>query len=103
MCFIVFAYKVHPSYRFIAAANRDEYYERPTSPVAFWENAPQVLAGRDLKEGGTWMGITKGGKFTAITNFRDPGGVKTGAPSRGQLVSNFLRGSKIAASYMDRI
>ena len=103
MCFIVFAYQVHPSYRLIAAANRDEYYERSTSPVAFWEDAPQVLAGRDLKEGGTWMGITRGGKFAALTNFRDPGGVKTGAPSRGQLVSNFLTGSESAASYMDRI
>jgi uncharacterized protein with NRDE domain len=103
MCFIILAYQVHPWYRLIAAANRDEYYERPSAPVAFWEDAPNVLAGRDLKEGGTWMGITREGKFAAITNFRDPGGVKPGAPSRGQLVSNFLRGSEGAASYMDRI
>jgi uncharacterized protein with NRDE domain len=103
MCFIVFAYRVHPSYRLIAAANRDEYYERPSAPVAFWEDAPHVLAGRDLKEGGTWMGISRGGKFAAITNFRDPGGVKPGAPSRGHLVSNFLRGSESAAAYMDKI
>ena len=103
MCFIVFAYRVHPSYRLIAAANRDEYYERPSAPVAFWEDAPQVLAGRDLKEGGTWMGITRGGKFAAITNFRDPRRVKSGAPSRGHLVSDFLRGSESAASYMNKI
>jgi len=103
MCFIVFAYQIHPSYRFIAAANRDEYYERPSSPVAFWEDAPQVLAGRDLKEGGTWMGITRGGKFAAITNFRDPSTLITNAPSRGQLVSNFLTGSESAASYIDNI
>ena len=103
MCFIVFAYRVHPSYRLIAAANRDEYYERPSAPVAFWEDAPNVLAGRDLKEGGTWMGISKEGKFAAITNFRDPRGVKPGAPSRGHLVSNFLRGSESAASYVDKI
>ena len=103
MCFIIFAYKIHPSCRFIAAANRDEYYERPSSPVAFWEDAPQVLAGRDLKEGGTWMGITRGGNFAAITNFRDPSAVKTGAPSRGILVSNFIRGSESAASYLDKI
>jgi len=103
MCFIVFAYQVHPSYRFIAAANRDEYYERPSSPVAFWEDAPQVLAGRDLKEGGTWMGITRGGKFAAITNFRDPMASKTNAPSRGQLVSNFLTGSESVASYVNKI
>jgi uncharacterized protein with NRDE domain len=103
MCFIVFAYKVHPSYRFIAAANRDEYYERPTSPVAFWEDAPQVLAGRDLKEGGTWMGITRAGKFAAITNFRDPMALKTGSPSRGKLVIDFLTGSESAASYVNKI
>ncbi len=103
MCFIVFAYQVHPSYRFIAAANRDEYYKRPSSPVAFWEDAPQVLAGRDLKEGGTWMGITREGKFAAITNFRDPSVLKTNAPSRGKLVSNFLTGSESAASYIDKI
>ena len=103
MCFIVFAYQVHPAYRLIAIANRDEFYERPTSPVAFWEDAPQVLAGRDLKEGGTWMGITRGGKFAAITNFRDPGAFKTGALSRGLLVSDFLTGSESAASYVDKI
>ncbi|MGA3084656.1 MAG: NRDE family protein [Thermodesulfobacteriota bacterium] len=103
MCFIVFAYQVHPSYRFIAAANRDEYYERPSSPVAFWEDAPQVLAGRDLKKGGTWLGITREGKFAAITNFRDPSALKTNAPSRGQLVSHFLTGSESAASYVNKI
>jgi uncharacterized protein with NRDE domain len=103
MCFIVFAYRVHPSYRFIAAANRDEYYERPTSPADFWQEAPQVLAGRDLKEGGTWMGVTRGGKFAAITNYRDPRAIKTGVPSRGKLVSDFLIGSESAASYVEKV
>jgi uncharacterized protein with NRDE domain len=103
MCFIVFAYRIHPSYRLIAAANRDEYYERPSSPVSFWEDATQVLAGRDLKEGGTWMGITREGKFAAITNFRNPSALKKGAPSRGKLVSNFLTGSESAAFYVDKI
>lgn len=103
MCFIVFAYQVHPAYRLIAVANRDEFFERPTSPAAFWEDAPQVLAGRDLKEGGTWMGITRGGKFAAITNYRDPGAFKTGALSRGLLVSDFLTGSESAAAYVEKI
>jgi uncharacterized protein with NRDE domain len=103
MCFITFAFLSHPSYRLIAAANRDEYYERPSSPLAFWEDAPQVLAGRDLKEGGTWMGINLEGKFAAITNFRDPGTFKPQAPSRGQLVSDFLKGPENAASYVDKI
>jgi uncharacterized protein with NRDE domain len=100
MCLILFAYKVHPSYKLIVAANRDECYERPSSPAEFWEDAPQVLAGRDLKGGGTWLGITRDGKFAAITNYRDPAAFKTGAPSRGKLVSNFLTGRASASSYL---
>ena len=103
MCLILFAYKMHPSYRLIVAANRDEFYERPSSPAEFWEDAPQVLAGRDLKEGGTWLGITRAGKFAAITNYRDPAALKTGAPSRGKLVSNFLTGPESAASYIKKV
>ena len=103
MCLILFAYKMHPSYRLIVAANRDEFYERPSSPAEFWEDAPQVLAGRDLKEGGTWLGITREEKFAAITNYRDPAALKTGAPSRGKLVSNFLTGPESAASYIKKV
>lgn len=103
MCLILFAYKVHPSYRLILAANRAEFYERPSSPAGFWEDAPQVLAGRDLKEGGTWLGITREGKFAAITNYRDPAALRTGAPSRGKLVGNFLTGSESAAAYLEKI
>jgi uncharacterized protein with NRDE domain len=103
MCLILFAYKVHPSYRLIIAANRDEFYERPSSPAGFWEDAPQVLAGRDLKENGSWLGITKEGKFAAVTNYRDPAAIRTGAPSRGRLVRNFLTGSGSAAAYLDKI
>jgi uncharacterized protein with NRDE domain len=103
MCFIIFAYRAHSSYRFIAAANRDEYYERPTAPADFWKEAPQLLAGRDLKEGGTWMGVTRGGKFAAVTNYRDPITLMAAAPSRGKLVSEFLKGSVSAASYIDNL
>ncbi len=103
MCLILFAYKVHPFYRLIVAANRDEFYERPSSPAEFWADAPQVLAGRDLKEGGVWMGITREGKFAAITNYRDPAAIKTGAPSRGKLVSNFLKGGENAENYLEKI
>lgn len=103
MCLILFAYKMHPSYRLILAANRDEFYDRPSSPVDFWADAPQVLAGRDLKEGGTWLGVTREGKFAAITNYRDPASFKTGAPSRGELVGNYLTGAHGAASYLENI
>jgi uncharacterized protein with NRDE domain len=103
MCLILFAYKVHPSYNLIVAANRDEFYERPSASAEFWEDAPHVLAGRDLKEGGTWMGVDRRGRFAAITNYRDPAAFKTEAPSRGKLVSNYLTGSKNAESYLETI
>ena len=103
MCLIVFAYNVHPSYRLILAANRDEFYERPSAPADFWEDQPHVLAGRDLKEGGTWLGVTKKGKFAAITNYRDPASWKNNAPSRGGLVSSYLCGNQSTGEYLDKI
>ena len=90
MCLIAFAYHVHPDYRLILAANRDEFYERPTAPLDLWQDHPTILAGRDLQQQGTWMGITPTGRIAAITNYRDPQNIKSGAPSRGHLVSNFL-------------
>lgn len=103
MCLILFAYKVHPAYPLILAANRDEFYDRPSAPADFWSRHPQVLAGIDLKEKGTWLGITKEGKFAAITNYRDPASWKKDAPSRGGLVSHFLTGSSSAEKYLKRI
>jgi uncharacterized protein with NRDE domain len=103
MCLIIFAYNAHPSYNLILAANRDEFYDRASSPADFWEDAPQVLAGRDLKKGGTWLGITRQGKFAATTNYRDPASLKTDAQSRGLLVSNFLCGSQSADKYLENI
>ena len=87
----------------ILAANRDEFYERPSAPADFWEDQPQVLAGRDLKEGGTWLGITKNGKFAAITNYRDPASWKNDAPSRGKLVSRYISGNQNADNYLKKI
>jgi uncharacterized protein with NRDE domain len=103
MCLIIFAYNAHPSYKLIVAANRDEFYERTSSPADFWENAPQVLAGRDLKKGGTWLGITRHGNFAAITNYRDPAALKTDAQSRGLLVSDFLCDNQNADKYLENI
>ena len=100
MCLILFAYKVHPSYNLILAANRDEFYERPSSPADFWEDSPQVLAGRDLQEGGTWMGIDRTGRFAAITNYRDPASWKNDAQSRGELVSSYLCGNQSPDDYL---
>jgi uncharacterized protein with NRDE domain len=103
MCLIVFAYNVHPSYRLVLAANRDEFYERPSAPADFWEDQPQVLAGRDLKEGGTWLSVTPKGKFAAITNYRNPSTFKSDAPSRGKLVSRYISGKQNACNYLKKI
>lgn len=90
MCLILFAWDAHPRWKLVVGANRDEFYARPTAPAAFWDDAPDVLAGRDLREGGTWLGVTRSGRFAAVTNFREPEKYRVGAPSRGHLVSNFL-------------
>ncbi len=100
MCLILFAYHVHPDYSLILAANRDEFYDRPTAPADFWSSHPQVLAGIDLKEKGTWLGVTREGKFAAITNYRDPASWKADAPSRGKLVSRYLTGSAGPEKYL---
>ncbi len=86
MCLIAFAYQVHPRFPFILAANRDEFLDRPAAPAHFWDDAPHILAGRDLRAGGTWLGITRSGRFAAITNYRDLRRAPVGGPSRGQLV-----------------
>jgi len=101
MCLIILVCDVHPDYRLILAANRDEFFARPTAPADFWDDAPQVLAGRDLKSGGTWLGITRTGRIAALTNYRDPRSIRKGAPSRGRLTSGFLCGSLSAADYLE--
>jgi len=103
MCLILFAHKVHPGYPLVLAANRDEVYVRPTAPAAFWDDQPQIYGGRDLEQGGTWLGITRRGKIAAVTNFRDGYATRDSTRSRGELVSNFLRGNLAADEYVDRV
>jgi len=103
MCLIVFAWRQRPDFPFIVAANRDEFYDRPTLAADFWEDYPEVLGGRDLKEQGTWLGITRQGRFAALTNYRDPRNVKEEAPSRGWLVRDFLTGGETAGEYLSRL
>ncbi len=100
MCLIVFAWNAHPDYRLIVAANRDEWHDRAAAPAAWWKDHPQILAGRDLKAGGTWMGVTRSGRFAAVTNFRDPGDRKSTARSRGELVTAFLLGDETPAAFL---
>lgn len=84
MCLMVFANNYHSEYKLIFAANRDEFYERPSSPVHFWK-VDTILAGKDLKDGGTWCGINKNGRFAAITNYRNIKAIKKDAVSRVKL------------------
>lgn len=101
MCLIVFGWQASPRTRLAVAANRDEFFARPAAPAAWWADAPHVLAGRDLEAGGTWLGVTRAGRFAALTNFRDASAPKKdGAPSRGALAANFLRGDAAAADYV---
>lgn len=104
MCLIYLAWRRHPRYRLIVAANRDEYHARPAAPAHWWEDAPGMLAGRDLEAGGTWLGTTRDGRFAAITNYHDPvAGRRPDAPSRGVLVGAFLTGGESAPEYLGRV
>jgi uncharacterized protein with NRDE domain len=103
MCLIALAWKAHPGYALLVAANRDEWRERPTQPAGWWRDEPDVLAGRDLKAGGTWMGVTRSGRFAAITNFRDPSDKRSTALSRGTLVADFLLSHEEPAEFAARL
>lgn len=103
MCLILFAWRVHPVYALVLAANRDEYYDRLTAQASFWEDAPGLLAGRDLRAGGTWFGVTRRGRIAGITNYRDPAFCRDQAPSRGSLITDFLRGDAPADVFIERL
>ena len=92
MCLIFVAINQHPDYPLIIAGNRDEFYRRPTATLSFWPEEPDILAGRDMEAGGTWLGVTRSGRVAAVTNYRDPSRVNDNAPSRGLLVRDFLAG-----------
>jgi len=100
MCLIFLAWRRHPDYRLVVAANRDEFYGRPTAPAGYWEDSPGLLAGRDLEGGGTWLGISRGGRFAALTNYRRGGGQLEDAPTRGRLVSDFLVSESSPGDYL---
>ena len=103
MCLILLALDTHPAYSLVAAANRDEFYDRPTASAAFWDEAPAVLAGRDLRAGGTWLGIDRRGRLAAVTNYRQ-GQREAEAPrSRGLLVSDYLTSGADGRAHIARV
>jgi uncharacterized protein with NRDE domain len=103
MCLILLAINQHPEYQLVLAANRDEFYQRPTLPAGPWTEAPDVIGGRDLEKGGSWLAVSRTGRFAAVTNFREP--VATNEPplSRGLLVSDFVSGDETPGACLDRV
>lgn len=91
MCLLIAAYQAHPDYRLVLVGHRDEFHARPSAPLGWWSDDAQVLAGRDLQAGGTWLGVTRDGRLGVVTNVRAPGAIRPDAPSRGLLVTDFLR------------
>ena len=103
MCLIVFAWQVIPGLPLVAAANRDEFDDRAAMPAQWWNDFPQVYGGRDLRGGGTWMGITRDGRFAALTNIRAPSEKRSDARSRGELVANFLTSHVSPDAYLNQL
>lgn len=102
MCLIVVGWRAHPDYPLVVAANRDEFFARPSTFAGRWPDAPSVIGGLDLEAGGTWLGVTDSGRFAAVTNVREPGMAK-GKRSRGDLTRRFLTGNECAADFASAI
>jgi len=103
MCLLVLAWQAHPRYRLIVAANRDEFHERPTAPLSRWPAPDNILAGRDLRANGTWLGLDQRRHFGVITNFRELQRPRPDAPSRGGLIPRFLREKTGAQSFLTQL
>lgn len=103
MCLLVVAWRCHPAYRLVVAANRDEYHARPTAPLAPWNDAAGIVAGRDLQANGTWLGVDGRARFGSVTNFREFGRRKRSAPSRGGLIPGFLSQPGTAREYLQAL
>ena len=100
MCLLVFSLRTHAEYPFIFAGNRDEFHGRPADPAHFWPDTADLLAGRDLQAGGTWLGVTRTGRFATVTNYREPGERLPDARSRGELVVDYLTCSASAEDFL---
>lgn len=103
MCLILFAIRPSSSYRLVVAANRDEYYARPSRPVEFWRENPDILAGKDLSMGGTWMGITRTGRFAAVTNLRGKPKEINKIFSRGKIPIDYLESNESPKSFIAKL
>ena len=100
MCLVLIAWRVHPRYPLIVAANRDEFYARPTLPAQRWPGPSGMIAGKDIEAGGSWMGVDAAGRFAAVTNFRELEPDPVDARSRGELVTDYLLDDASAEGYL---
>ena len=103
MCLIAIAYRAHPDHELVVAANRDEFHARPALAADWWPDAPQVWGGRDQSAGGSWMAVSREGRFAAVTNVRRMLPPKPDAPSRGALVSDFVRGEQSPEEFLQEL
>lgn len=103
MCLAAFALNAHPHFPLVIAANRDEFFARPAAPMAWWDDHPDILAGRDLSAGGTWFGLTRTGRLALLTNVREPALLRPDAPSRGALVVDWLTAADDAPAFARRL
>lgn len=103
MCLLSFAINCHPRYRLVLAANRDEQFARPTAAARFWDDAPQILAGRDLEAGGTWLGVSGNGRLAALTNYYGPDEYAPDKLTRGWLIRDFLAGDQSPEGYFEHL
>ncbi|HEV2702122.1 MAG TPA: NRDE family protein [Steroidobacteraceae bacterium] len=103
MCLLVMAWRAHPRYRLVVAANRDEFHARPTAPMGIWHDLPDILAGRDLSAQGTWLAVDRQRRFGIITNYRDLQAGHPEAPSRGGLIPGWLRERSGPAAYLAHV
>ena len=100
MCLLVAAVDAHPDFRLVLAGHRDEFHARPATPLAWWEEPPGILAGRDLQAGGTWLGVDRRGRVSVVTNFRAPGSQRATSPSRGLLVPRVLASDLTSSAFV---
>jgi uncharacterized protein with NRDE domain len=103
VCLVVLAWQVHPEYRLILAANRDEYHARPSREAHWWPDRKHMLAGRDLQAGGTWLAASRSGRFATVTNYRELQRPAGKMRSRGELVCNFVAGAKSPGAFASSV
>ncbi len=103
MCLLVFALRTHPRLPLIVAGNRDEFHARPTQAAHWWPDSPDIVGGRDLQAGGTWLAVHRSGRFAAVTNYRDARREGAGLRSRGHLITGFLGAGSGVIDYLESI